>query len=367
MAQTTSYGLAAGADVLRQILMQRKLAEIQAQKDANARAQLEFENSIKARAAAVPEGRLSLDTHIFEAGAPQRDASVGKTLADTAATSLETRMKGSDYDERNKLLGELPDVSVGGRPSLRMSGRAKVLAGIDLLNPSAERASVSAADLGRQAGESALAEFEGGGRAVTQGKEDINTAAQAKLIGMRAASGEDKGLSANQEALAISRLQKDWDAATANYKALRNQSRNMDIGMDAAKRGDLAAGAQAVLVTFQKILDPTSVVRESEYARSASGQSLISQIEGWAQRLEKGGAGVPVAELQKFANVAKEFVKASESGLSGRRARLEQTAKRFKIDPSLIFDSPVGSAESATKSDETAPARKWNPVTGRVE
>ena len=39
------------------------------------------------------------------------------------------------------------------------------------------------------------------------------------------------------------------------------------------------AASQAVLVTFQKILDPTSVVRESEYARTFDGQAILDRMQ----------------------------------------------------------------------------------------
>jgi hypothetical protein len=115
----------------------------------------------------------------------------------------------------------------------------------------------------------------------------------------------------------------------------------------------MAAGSQAVLVTFQKILDPTSVVRESEYARSASGLSALNQIQGVFERMAQGGAGVPLQELERFAALADQLVANSGSGLTGRRARLERTAQNYGLDPSLIFDDapseePLGAPQGAT-------------------
>lgn len=174
-----------------------------------------------------------------------------------------------------------------------------------------------------------------------------------------------------QEIIATQKLQKDWDAATADYRIMKQQAANMQAGIDAAKKGDLAAGSQAVLVTFQKILDPNSVVRESEYARSAAGQSVLSRLEGFAQRLAQGGAGVPVEQLEKFKTMADDFIKAADSGLSGRRARLERQAQHFKLDPALIFDSDVGSVTkpftTSPQAAEQAVQFRFNPKTGKIE
>ena len=73
------------------------------------------------------------------------------------------------------------------------------------------------------------------------------------------------------------------------------------------KSGDYNAAAQSVLVTFQKILDPTSVVRESEYMRTAAGLSVASRIRGIIEGFRLGGAGVPVNELESFVSLAEAF------------------------------------------------------------
>jgi hypothetical protein len=63
---------------------------------------------------------------------------------------------------------------------------------------------------------------------------------------------------------------------------------------------------QTILVTFQKILDPTSVVRESEYARSVAGVSALRRIEGAIQNFIKGGA-VSVSEVKDIYLLAEKF------------------------------------------------------------
>lgn len=155
----------------------------------------------------------------------------------------------------------------------------------------------------------------------------------------------------------------------ATTREIRRQATMMEAGMDAARRGDLAAGSQAVLVTFQKILDPTSVVRESEYARSASGQALMSRIEGAATRLAQGGAGVPLAELQKFADLANAFVSNAAENEGEVRQHYVDMANEFGLNPDLVVgrQAPTEPAPSPAGA-ETAPAtHRWNPQTKRLE
>lgn len=154
-------------------------------------------------------------------------------------------------------------------------------------------------------------------------------------------SSEPRPLTQTAEAQIIQRLSAQWGAANKPIKELERQVALMDTGMEAVNRGDMAQGAQMVLVTFQKILDPPSVVRESEFMRSAAGQSMMNRVRGAMDRLVKGGAGITVPELQKFADLARDAAKAQRtaSNLDGIKKRLGGIASRYNIPAELIFDS----------------------------
>lgn len=158
----------------------------------------------------------------------------------------------------------------------------------------------------------------------------------------QASSTGPRPLTQTAEAQIINRLSNQWITANKPLKDLERQVELMKTGMDAVNRGDLAQGAQMVLVTFQKILDPPSVVREAEFMRSAAGQSLMNRVRGAYERLTKGGAGVTAPELQKFAALADEAAQAQRraSGIDGVRSRLGRTAQRYNIPEELIFEAP---------------------------
>ena len=138
------------------------------------------------------------------------------------------------------------------------------------------------------------------------------------------------------------RLGDNWRKITGTARALTQQRDLMKIGLEQAKAGDMAAGSQAVLVTFQKILDPTSVVRESEYARSASGLSILEQAEGAFKRLQAGGAGLTVEQLESFSRLADRAVDKLTAGLQSERQRVERFADYYKIPRNLIFSGNLG-------------------------
>lgn len=146
-------------------------------------------------------------------------------------------------------------------------------------------------------------------------------------------------LSPTSESNIVNRLTNQWAAAKKPAEELERQASLMKVGMDAARRGDLAQGSQAVLVTFQKILDPTSVVRESEYDRSAAGQSLMNRVAGAMEQLARGGAGIRLGELEKFHKLAEEAVKAQTNAyLRATRERVGRTADRYNIPREIVFE-----------------------------
>lgn len=183
-------------------------------------------------------------------------------------------------------------------------------------------------------------------------------------------SGSGGALSPYAESNILNRLVTQWDKAQTDVKELYRANTIMNAGLEAAKRGDMNAGSQAVLVTFQKFLDPTSVVRESEYARSSQGLSVAQRARGYMTRLMEGGAGMTLDELQTFANLAREInnelAKEGNSLLAKQRDRISRNAKHYQIPEDLVFSG----FDFALPAEGTAPPNnqgreQFSPSTGQ--
>ena len=151
-------------------------------------------------------------------------------------------------------------------------------------------------------------------------------------------------------------LRNDFVRETKAAAEVMRQFEQMQSSLSAVKQGSLAAGSQGVLVTFQKILDPTSVVRESEYARSASGLSLLNRLEGKWQTIVKGGAGVPVAELETFVKLAEQFSRNQAKYAKETKQQIESIASDFGLDPSHMtreFEPEADDAGATQKVGDT--------------
>ena len=159
------------------------------------------------------------------------------------------------------------------------------------------------------------------------------------------------GLKPMQEFAVTEKLAAAWLKEAAASKEMARQFNLMETGLQRFD-ADRLGGAQAILVTFQKILDPTSVVRESEYARTPQGLSMLSRMEGYADRLTKGGAGVPKADLAEMVETARQFLADQRAATGTQRSRIDAQIEKYKIDPVTIYGlepQPAGPAPAGVR------------------
>lgn len=157
-----------------------------------------------------------------------------------------------------------------------------------------------------------------------------------------------------QKFQATQSLRKSFDMESRAAREVAMQLSQMQAGIGAARKGDMAAGSQAVLVTFQKILDPASVVRESEYARSSSGQALLSRIQGAVEQLRVGGASIPLEELERFVSLANTFAENQARAAMESKEQIEAVATEYGIDPTLVtrdIQAPGGAPAPSRGND----------------
>lgn len=313
-----SYGATGAAASLADILKQREIAQQRA-----------FENDLKLRESARQDSESARQDSQLENQ---------NLLATAHARSLyapETFIGDSSPD--------LPRLQKYMQGTLRQVPGAPAM-GPDFQGPSQNDLTPEEAQRGR----------EGGWVTKPTGDQADKMADNSRLD--RAASNKGN-LSPAGEANITAKMAATWTKETAPTREIDAQVRTMHAGMAAARRGDLNAGAQDIIATFNKILDPGSVVRESEYNRSPSGLALEDRVKGWIEQLQKGGAGVPLVELERFARLAEETA-ATRYGdyLVGVRQRLERMADHYKIPPELVFDDIIGAGPDDPAAPAAAPA-----------
>lgn len=155
------------------------------------------------------------------------------------------------------------------------------------------------------------------------------------------------------------------DTAIAQYNDLSSTYTAMgqlaSQALDKGDKGSVASLDQALVTMFNKMLDPTSVVREGEYARTAEGQSLIARAEGLKTKFGQGGAGISNDTRRDMVNVAKTLLDVAEGRYQESIDFYLPILEEYGLEPSQYIKgySPVSGSTSTTtqvtQSSETAP------------
>lgn len=137
-------------------------------------------------------------------------------------------------------------------------------------------------------------------------------------------------------------LKKDFNnsAEVKSYKIISEKHNQVakvwDDYIKAPKEKSKNALDQVLIMTFNKILDPTSVVRESEFGRTAQGQSLLGQIEGYLPKLEKGGSGLTDEERQDIVDKIELLQEGVKSGYERVVSDYTDTTTEEGLDPKRV-------------------------------
>ena len=179
---------------------------------------------------------------------------------------------------------------------------------------------------------------------------------QDEGVGARGGSPTESQIEEKAKIGDVRGLASDWKKTVQPVVDMQRQFDIMESGLDQARQGDMNAGSSAVIVTFNKILDPTSVVRESEFARTAEGVSIINRLIAKGEKIQAGGAGVRLEDLEEFNRTAKEFLQAGHSYIESEKGKFQRQADYFNIPQDLIF------GEFSSQAAPAAPATDYSAL-----
>jgi hypothetical protein len=111
------------------------------------------------------------------------------------------------------------------------------------------------------------------------------------------------------------------------------------------KTGKFIASDQALITLFNKLTDPNSVVRESEYARMAINMPLVNAIQGKAMKVLSGGAGLTKEERNQIIDMAKMMKGAYQETFDMVADEYTGYAKSYELDPELVIGKNRKSAK----------------------
>lgn len=144
------------------------------------------------------------------------------------------------------------------------------------------------------------------------------------------------------------RMEKDirteYQKRTSDYISAKQQLAKMKASpvKNPSKRGAVeegrATGASdtALVFSFMKMLDPGSVVRESEFAQAQKTGNLYDYLKGLVSQKTEGTFLTPKTRAN-FQNLAQKYMDAAEKHEKGVRKDLEYNADQYSLDRRNIF------------------------------
>jgi hypothetical protein len=158
----------------------------------------------------------------------------------------------------------------------------------------------------------------------------------------------EEGLTLQQRVAEEARLRGEYAKRTEDLSAAeRNYLIIEKSGADMTGAGDIA-----LVTSFMKMLDPGSVVRETEFATAANAGGLLNRLTALATKVEKGAFLSP-EQRADFTRLAKEYLSAAEAQESQVQASYQQIVQNYGLDPVNVFgaravtaaptDAPTGS------------------------
>jgi hypothetical protein len=154
-------------------------------------------------------------------------------------------------------------------------------------------------------------------------------------------------------------LRKEFQSSKAytDYEVIQRSERGMKQAYNSSidpKTTSKVASDQALAVLFQKMLDPGSVVRESEYARTPEGVSIVNRIQSWIPKLRKGGMAISNADRKALYDMGQKLLNEAKTVLDTHINRYTELSTLYGIDPKFVLGGikPSGSENIQNMSNE---------------
>ena len=162
-------------------------------------------------------------------------------------------------------------------------------------------------------------------------------------------------LSPYQRIQVESGLRDDYRADSKNYAEIKRQS----AIIKSALADPSAAGTLSAATAYMKMLDPGSVVRESELGMAMQAQGMIDRLQSYWTTIEMGKVLTPTQKAD-FARLSDQYLKAAEDAQRNLNARYSELATGAGIDPKRVVMYDVKpSTQEKPKSRDIGIATQW--------
>jgi hypothetical protein len=197
-------------------------------------------------------------------------------------------------------------------------------------------------------------------------QEALKTAAETKKLGIETQKiimemeGLNKGgnLSADKKVDLEQKLADKYYSRNKDYLNRVGAYHNL---LESAKQ-DTGPGDYALIVAFNKMLDPNSVVRESEFALAEASAGRMQQLLNFFKKFKEGDRLKP-GQRQQFVRLAKKYMDESENNQRIVTEQLDKTVDAYGLNRELVIprEREIESAEIQKGTEVEPLVRQQQP------
>jgi hypothetical protein len=158
-------------------------------------------------------------------------------------------------------------------------------------------------------------------------------------------------------------LRKEWNSLTGDYRKIGSAwAKVRDAGANPSAANDIA-----LIFGYMKMLDPTSVVREGEFATAQNAGNVGTRILALYNQMLESGQRLTDAQRQEFLQSAYGVIKSQVPMIDSLKNQYTEIARGSKIDPRRVIVDPLSGALLPKITGDNDPNFERIPVGGLFE
>jgi hypothetical protein len=156
------------------------------------------------------------------------------------------------------------------------------------------------------------------------------------------------------------KIRKEWQGRSKMYGELQGTFSTLKASADSAN----GPGDIALITGFMKMLDPGSVVRETEFATARDTAGLFMQLQNRLQKAQNGQLLSP-EQRKEYVALSQKYLDAAQTRAAQERKDLGIVVKNYNLNPQNVFGAetaptqPPALPASATIGGKTYPRPAW--------
>lgn len=150
------------------------------------------------------------------------------------------------------------------------------------------------------------------------------------------------GLTLKDKVAEEARLRGEYSKRTED---LTSAERNQSI-IETSAADNTGAGDIALVTSFMKMLDPGSVVRETEFATAANAGGLLGRLQSLATKVESGQF-LSAEQRTEFQNLSRKFLEAAQVQEQGVQQSYQAIVDNYGLNPVNVFGARAATESAA--------------------